>query len=212
MKNYDLGKLPMFPAVPIGFDESDPPIPITPEEPPALISPIILSPPSQPLTPFWTMKTETPWPDPGQITEDITISPALANDMTNNPTNEASPVIETPRNRSRAHTIESVNQVIKIKQDVEKWKDQQVEVETEGIRAMKALQERYRLEGRPWITGSGNDPVQVWVEEWKFDPPSYGEREAALETLNSGEISLDTIPEGVSSLVEHEIEDVVSFQ
>ena len=174
MKKFELGELCIFPAVPIGLEKTDYPIPITPEiELQPLISPIILSPPSQPPTPCWTIKTGPPGPDPGSIHYESTISPNLVNNDIGNSITEASPIITTPRNRSRAQTIDSIDQVIKIKQNVEEWENRQVEVETEGIRAMKALQERYRLEGKPWITavGSGNDPVKVWVDEWKLEPP-----------------------------------------
>jgi len=178
MKKFNLGELSIYQAVPIGLEELDYSIPITPEAKiPASISPTILNPPSQAPTPFWTIKTEASWPDLGKIDDESAISPALANDAISKFMSEGSPITPTPRDRSRAHTLDSIDQVIKIKQEVEKWENKQVEVETEGIRAMKALQERYRLEGRPWITavGSGNYPVRVWVDEWNLEPPSDGE-------------------------------------
>jgi len=106
----------------------------------------------------------------------------------------------TPRNRSRAQTLSSADQVIKIKQGVEEWENQQVEVETEGIRVMKALQERYRLEGKPWITavGKGDDPVQVWVDEWKLEPSSDGDVEA-VGNLSRGKKATDKIPDALAT-------------
>ena len=138
------------------IEESPAPSPI---ETPSLhpLTPTLISPPSQPPTPHWTMKESSPECD----LHDENAAPYIS-------LHEA---VRPRRPKARTRTLESIAEVMAIKQVVEEQAP--VERETVGIRALKMLMARYHRAGRPWIFGV--EPVEVWVEEWNQAPTGVGE-------------------------------------
>jgi len=156
---------------------------------------------TEPETPAWVITPALSWANSGSA-EDSMLTSALASPVEQDHLasqlayENMKPQIEIIPNRSRARTIEKpLEGVVSRRGSNRRFKTPK---ETDGIKALRLLQQRYAAEHRAWLMGGLDDPVQVWVDDWANGPGvftvmdnegSLGEFEkitAALEGVAAG--------------------------
>jgi hypothetical protein len=117
-------------------------------------------------TPAWVMTPALSWCNPDSTSESMLNSSAVS------PTeNEAytSPLSTGfLYRRTRARTIDSTLEIAT--RSRQRSIPAKVPKETDGIKAMRLLQQQYAKKHQDWIMGCLDDPVQVWVDEWGHSP------------------------------------------